>query len=258
MKKILITGANSYIGMSLERYLSQWPDAYRVDTLDTMGQWRSHDFSGYDAVYHVAGIAHIRETKENEHLYYEVNRDLAAAVAAHAKDAGVGQLIFLSSMSVYGIEEGAISMETQPAPTSNYGKSKLQAEQLLTALADDRFHVAVLRPPMVYGEGSKGNYSSLVKLVQLTPVFPDYRNKRSMLHIDNLCAFVKELVDTGKGGLFLPQDEEYVCTSQMARQIAREMGKDLKLLKILNPLVGLAKKCTSMGLKAFGDLYYEK
>lgn len=258
MKKILITGAGSYIGDSLVRYLQQHPQQYQTETMDMIdGSWREKSFAGFDAVYHVAGIAHIKETAENAHLYYEVNRDLAVETARKAKQDGVPQFVFLSSMSVYGMEEGCITRNTRPNPKSHYGKSKLQAEEGLAQLESEGFYIAVLRPPMVYGQGCKGNYQSLVKFAKIMPFFPDYRNKRSMLHIDGLCETVKNIIDTQSHGLFLPQDAEYVCTCRMVRDIAADMGKDLKLLKILNPAVSLAKCCTGVGRKAFGDLYYE-
>lgn len=259
MKKVLITGAGSYIGTSFEKYLAQWPQEYQVDTLDMIdGTWREKSFAGYDSIFHVAGIAHIKETKENAHLYYEINRDLAVDTAKKAKADGVGQFIFLSTMAVYGIEEGTISMTTVPKPKSNYGKAKLEAEQALDKMRSEKFTIAVLRPPMVYGDGCKGNYQSLVKLAKKLPFFPDYKNKRSMLHIDKLCWYVKELIDNQIDGLVLPQDEVYVCTCQMVYNIAKAMGRDMKLLKILNPAVSLFKLCTVKGKKAFGDLYYEK
>ena len=259
MKRILITGANSYIGDSFVKYLERWPEEYRADVLDMQNEtWETADFSAYDAVFHVAGIAHIKETAENAHLYYEVNRDLAAAVAEKAKAEGVNQFVFLSSMSVYGIEEGEITGQTPLTPKSNYGKSKLEAEEQLDALRDESFSIVVLRPPMVYGEGCKGNYQTLVKLAKLLPVFPAYENRRSMIHIDNLVSFVKNVMDSGADGLFLPQDEEYVCTSKMVQEIGRGMGKKICLLKILNPAVAVAKRCTTMGKKAFGDLVYVK
>ena len=258
MKKILITGAGSYIGTSFQRYLEQFSGQYHVEALDMVdGSWREYDFSGYDAVFHVAGIAHIRETAENAHLYYKVNRDLAVETARKAREAGVPHFVFLSSMSVYGAEEGCITRTTQPVPKSNYGKSKLQAEEGLSQLESEAFRIAVLRPPMVYGEGCKGNYQSLVKFAKLMPFFPDYQNRRSMLHIDGLCEAVKSIIDTRGEGLFLPQDKAYVCTCKMVQGIARDMGKDMKLLKVLNPAVSLLRHCTGIGRKAFGDLYYE-
>ena len=259
MKKILITGAGSYIGQSFDRYLRQFPGAYQTETVDMVGgSWREKSFAGFDAVYHVAGIAHIKETAENAHLYYEVNRDLAVETARKAKADGVPQFVFLSSMSVYGMEEGCITRNTQPDPKSNYGKSKLQAEEGLEELKSENFRIAVLRPPMVYGDGCKGNYQSLVKFAKLLPFFPDYRNKRSMLHIDGLCEAVRKMIDSQGEGLYLPQDEDYVCTCKMVQGIARNMGKKMRLLKVLNPAVVLVKCCTTMGKKAFGDLYYEK
>ena len=181
MKNILITGANSYVGTSFEKWLSQWPDKYHVDTIDMIdGTWREKSFAGYDAVFHVAGIAHRKETKQNAHLYYEVNRDLAIETAKKAKAEGVSQFIFMSSMSVYGMETGVITRDTVPNPKNHYGKSKFEAEQGITALEDESFRVAVLRPPMIYGKGCKGNYQKLAKLARITPVFPDIENKRSM------------------------------------------------------------------------------
>ena len=259
MKRILITGANSYIGMSFEKYMQQWPDDYHVDTVDMIdGTWRNKSFAGYDAVFHVAGIAHQKETEENAPLYYKVNRDLAVETAQKAKTDGVGQFVFLSTMAVYGIEEGAINMKTEPSPVSHYGKAKWEAEQQMVQLRSGDFALAVMRPPMVYGEGCKGNYQSLVRFAKMMPVFPDYQNKRSMIHIDRLCWYVKDLIDRQYDGLVLPQDEEYVCTCCMVRDLAQGMGKNMKLLKLLNPAVSLVKRFTVAGKKAFGDLYYEK
>lgn len=257
MKNILITGAGSYIGMCFENYMKNFPE-YTIETLDMINpEWEKKDFSSYDVIYHVAGIAHRKETEENAQLYYDVNRDLTIRVAEKAKKEGVKHFVFLSSMSVYGVEEGVITRETPPAPKSNYGKSKIQAEEKLNELADKNFTVAIMRPPMVYGDGCKGNYQMLVKLAKMLPVFPDYKNKRSMVHVDNLSSFVKQLIDTKAEGLFFPQDESYVCTCEMVKLIGKDMGKNIKLLKIMNPAVSLLKKFTTQGKKAFGDLIYD-
>ena len=259
MKRILITGAGSYIGENVARYLAQWPELYRTDTLDMQDEnWVSADFSAYDAVFHVAGIAHIKETEENAPLYYRINRDLTIETARKAKAAGVAHFVFLSSMSVYGIDEGPLDPRTTPNPNRNYGKSKLQAEEGITALRDESFAVAILRPPMVYGHGCKGNYRALEKIAKIAPFFPAYENIRSMISIENLAAFVKETLDNRADGIFCPQDPEYVCTCRMVRDIAGANGKKIPLLKILNPAVVLAKKFTSLGHRAFSDLYYTK
>lgn len=256
MKKILITGANSYIGTSFEKYMAQFGDEYQIDTVDMIdGTWREKDFSGYDSVFHVAGIAHQKETLENAHLYYEVNRNLAVATAKKAKREGVKQFILLSSMSVYGMETGVITKQTVPNPKSHYGKSKLQADEIIEKLNCDTFKVAILRPPMVYGNGCKGNYQRLRKFALKSPIFPDYPNKRSMVYIDNLCEFVKCVIDEGEDGVFFPQNAEYVNTSEMVRTIAEENGRKLYFTKAFNPII----KIMSFGIikKVFGSLTYK-
>ena len=257
MKKILITGANSYVGTSFEKWLSQWPDEYHVDTIDMIdGTWREKSFAGYDVVFHVAGIAHIKETKENEHLYYKINRDLAYETAQKAKSEGVSQFILMSSMSVYGMDIGVITKDTEPCPKSHYGKSKLQAERQISQLSEKTFSVAILRPPMIYGKGCKGNYAKLAKLAKKIPVFPEIKNQRSMLYIDNLSEFIRNLIDTRQDGLFLPQNEEYVCTSELVKEIAGLYGRKMKVVKIFNPLIIILHDRVKILNKIFGSLVY--
>jgi nucleoside-diphosphate-sugar epimerase len=256
MKRVLITGKNSYIGTSLENWLMREPDKYKVDTVDMKDRsWKEKDFSSYDVVFHVAGIAHIKETSDNQNLYYKVNRDLAYETAQKAKQDGVEQFIFLSSMSVYGIEQGVIDKNTPLTPNSAYGKSKIEAEKLINKLQDDSFTVATLRPPMVYGKGCRGNYPRLVGLALKTPIFPKVDNKRSMIYIDNLSEFVKRLIDNRSGGLFFPQNADYVKTSEMVRIIAEVHGKRVVMTKLFNPLLRLLNVSTVN--KVFGDLVYD-
>ncbi len=258
MKKVLITGADSYIGTSFENYISKnYPDDYTVDTVDMIDDaWKVKSFTGYDTVFHVAGIAHQKETKKNQDLYYKVNRDLAVETAKKAKHDGVKQFIFLSSMSVYGMDIGVITRETEPAPRSHYGKSKWQAEKEIETLNDDNFKVCILRPPMVYGEGCKGNYQFLVKIATTFTVLPDYENKRSMIHIDNLSKYVKLCIDAYSEGIYFPQNESYVCTCEMIMGIRKNMGKQFKTVKIFNPVIKFCAKFVPKGRKAFGDLIY--
>lgn len=260
MKRVLITGANSYIGTSFEKYIkNSFSEDYQVDTIDMIdGSWREKSFVGYDVVYHVAGIAHQKETKENAHLYYEINRDLAVDVAKKAKKDGVKQLIFLSSMSVYGMDTGVITKDTKPNPKSNYGKSKFQAEEEITLLRDETFKICVLRPPMVYGDGCKGNYNTIIKLVKKFPFFPRVNNKRSMVHIDNLVAFIKKAIDEELNGLYFPQDSEYANTTKLARQIAESMGKKVYMSYLLGFAVICLKPFSKTVKKAFGSLIYDK
>lgn len=258
MKKILITGKNSYVGTSLKKWLSKYPKSYLIDMISLKdNSWREENFSKYDVIYHVAGIAHIKETKENAQLYYKINRDLAYETAKKAKKEGVKQFIFLSSMSVFGIENGIIDEDTVLNPKSNYGKSKLQAEKLITSLHDDKFNVAILRPPMIYGKGCKGNYKKLANFVVKIPFFPKIENIRSMIFIDNLSEFVRYVIDNNCSGIYCPQNKEYVNTSKMVELIAKYNGKKIWLTKIFNPLIVIFSKNETIN-KIFGDLVYEK
>lgn len=257
MKNILITGANSYVGTSFAKWLSQWPDKYHVDTINMIdGAWRKKSFIGYDAVFHVAGIAHRKETKQNAHLYYEVNRDLAIETAKKAKAEGVLQFILMSSMSVYGMETGVITKDTVPDPKSHYGKSKLEAEHGITALEDESFRVVVLRPPMIYGKGCKGNYQKLAKLARITPVFPDIENKRSVIYIDNLSEFVRKNIDSGNAGLYLPQNGEYICTKELVSKMAEVHGKRIYFFRLSSSIIKVFIGKSGILTKLFGNLYY--
>jgi UDP-glucose 4-epimerase len=257
MKNILITGKYSYIGTSLENWLMREPEKYKVDTIDMKnGEWKEKDFSIYNVVFHVAGIVHVKETIENQDLYYKVNRDLAYETAQKAKQDGVKQFVFLSSMSVYGVDNGVIDKNTPLKPKSSYGKSKIEAEILINKLQDDSFTVAILRPPMVYGKECKGNYLRLARFALKTPIFPRINNKRSMIYIDNLSEFVKQLIDNRIGGLFFPQNAEYVNSSEMVRLIAEAHGKKVIMTKLFNPLLKLLNLSTVN--KIFGDLVYDE
>lgn len=261
MKRILITGKNSYIGTSFENWLSKNPDEYEVDTVGTRDdEWREKDFSHYDVVFHVAGIAHVSSDPKMEDLYYKVNRDLTIEVAKKAKSEGIKQFIFMSSIIVYGDSTSSkrvITKDTIPTPSNFYGNSKLQAEEGIRLLESEDFKVVIVRPPMIYGKGSKGNYPKLAKLAKITPVFPDIDNERSMLHIDNLCEFLKIMVDNVEYGLFFPQNKEYVKTSYLVKKIAEVHGKKIWTTKKFNTMI---KRLSRFGIvnKVFGNLVYDK
>ncbi|MFU2181500.1 NAD-dependent epimerase/dehydratase family protein [Streptococcus pluranimalium] len=261
MKKVLITGANSYIGMSVEKWLLKTPYDFQVDTLDMKNPtWKNYDFSSYDSVFHVAGIAHFSKDASKKDLYYKINTDLTEEVARVAKEQGVEQFIFMSSIIVYGdstSKERMITRATNPSPSDFYGDSKWQAELKLKYLGDEHFKIAIIRPPMIYGKGSKGNYPKLSKLAQKVPIFPDFKNQRSMLHIDNLCEFIKQMVLNTKSGLFFPQNKEYVSTPELVREIANCHHHKLLLTKIANPGIKLLFSNDNIK-KLFGNLTYEK
>jgi len=262
VKRVLITGANSYIGTSVETWLNKYSDQFHVDTVDTINDaWKQVDFSQYDVVYHVAGIAHVKAKKSQEELYYTVNRDLTIDVAKTAKTSGVKQFIFMSSVIVYGesksLKPVIITKDTLPSPNGFYGDSKLQAEKGLQELNDDSFKVVILRPPMIYGPESKGNFPRLIKLARVLPVFPAFHNKRSMLYIDNLCEFVRLVILQEEKGVFFPQNSEYSDTSELVKQLATLQGKKIHLVKWLVPFVHVFSPFINSINKLFGSLVYD-
>ena len=258
MKKILITGANSYIGTSFENWIKQF-DGYTVDTVDTLNErWKTADFSAYDVVFHVAGLAHANPKPEMKNLYYSVNTDLAVEIAEHAKISGVKQFVFMSSIIVYGKDNVYIDDNTVPKPVNFYGDSKLKADLRLHKLQGDGFNVVSVRPPMVYGKGAKGNYIRLSKIAQKIPVFPDVSNQRSMLYIENLCEFIRMMIDNDEHGIFYPQNKEYVSTADLVKEIADAHGKKVHMISLFNPILKmLSDKITTFN-KLFGNLVYAK
>lgn len=265
MKRILITGGCSYIGTSFDNWMKQY-DGYEIDTVDMIGEgWRKKDFSDYNTVFHVAGIAHSdtrRVNNDEKAKYYRINTDLAIETAKKAKAEGVKQFIYMSSAIVYGDSASIgnsriITKDTQAKPVNFYGDSKLQAEIGLQQLENEEFKIIILRPPMIYGRGSKGNYPILSKIATISPVFPYVNNQRSMLYVDNLTEFVKLMIDNEENGIFHPQNAEYTNTSEMVKMIAEAKGKRILLikgfawaLKILSCFAGVINK-------AFGNMCYD-
>lgn len=261
MKRVLITGANSFVGTNIEKWLLKEPDLYQVDTVDTMNDvWKQADFTKYDSVFHVAGIAHVDPKPEMAPLYYKVNRDLAIEVAKHAKECGVKQFIYMSSRIVYraskSLKGNVTTPETQPDPNDFYGDSKLQAEKGLHELESPTFKVAILRPPMIYGSSSKGNFLRLGWLATKTPIFPAWHNKRSMLFIDNLAEFVKQIIDRELGGTFFPQNKELTDTVEVVRYFAHKYNKKIWISRLFNPFVWLGSFFLKPLPKMFSDSYY--
>jgi len=271
VKHVLITGANSYIGTTFENWIKEFCMDISVETLDMLGEaWKQADFSRYDAIFHVAGIAHAdvgNVSDERKALYYRVNTDLTIECAKKAKTEGVKQFIFMSSIIVYGESAGLgktriITKDTPLTPANFYGDSKVKAEQGLQDLQTSSFKVVILRPPMIYGRDSKGNYPLLAKMAKKLPFFPNEKNERSMLYVGNLCKFISLMVINEEYGIFFPQNSEYVCTTDMVRLIADTKGKKIILTKLFHPLLVLLGKLGGKygGLvnKAFGNLTYEK
>ncbi|MEY8409847.1 sugar transferase [Lachnospiraceae bacterium 62-26] len=275
LKKVLITGAGSYIGKSFCVYAEKYyKNNFKIDVIDTLNpKWKDTDFSQYDVVYHVAGIAHadvgyVNDIKKEK--YYAVNTDLAIEVCKIAKKAGVKEFVFMSSSIIYGEasrygKEKLITKDTVPLPANFYGDSKLQADVAVRELADESFKVIVLRPPMIYGKGSKGNYPILAELARKLPVIPDISNHRSMLFVDNLCEFLCQILLVeipDQAVVLIPQNGEWIKTVDMMKEIRKIAGKKVNKLRILNPFVLVGSKIPGkIGKiinKAFGNMVYDQ
>jgi NAD-binding protein len=261
MTKVLITGANSFVGTSVENWLLRDLERYCVDTIDTIDdKWKDADFSKYDVVFHVAGIAHVDPKPSLAPLYYKVNRDLTVEIAKQAKACGVKQFIFMSSMIVYhaskSLKGTIIDEKTKPAPNDFYGDSKLQAENGLKELASDDFVVTILRPCMIYGSNGKGNFQRLAALALKTPLFPAWHNKRSMLYIDNLCEFVRQAIDRRLSGTFCLQNREYADTVEIVRYFAEKADHRVLFSRMFNPFVWMGSFVLKPLCKMFANQYY--
>lgn len=261
MKRVLITGAGSYVGTHVMEWLQNDPENFYVEAVDTFGDnWKKADYTNFDVVYHVAGIAEVDGKKGTEGLYYKVNTDLTIEIAKHAKAAGVKQFIFMSSMIVYketqSLKPNIVTPDTNPAPNAVYGDSKLKAEYGLKELASPLFKVCILRPPMIYGPNSKSNLLRLGALGTKLPVFPSKQNKRSMLYIDNLSEFVKQAILNNLFGTFYPQNKEFGSTKEIVRFFAKKYNHKIWITSLLNPFVYIGSWFLPQVPKMFADSYY--
>ena len=265
MQNILIAGAGSYIGSSVENWLKKYSDAYEINVLDMIGDsWKEHEFLGHDVVYLVAGIAH--RLAEPIKLYDDVNHKMAVEIFKRCVDSNVKQFIFMSSGAVYTQSDKknrdiVITSGSHMNPTTAYGKSKLDAERDITAIKKQTgspIKVAILRPPMVYGKGAKGNYQNLAKIAMKLPVFPKIKNRRSMIYIDNLCEFIRLIIDESSEGIFLPQNKEYANTCELIRLIRQIHGKKTIYTSLFNWAVDILSKHKDIVNKAFGSYIYKK
>lgn len=256
MKRILITGLNSYIGNQFVDWISEQKEEYQIQRVSVRdNKWKEMDWSTYDTVLHVAGIAHNSSDASLEELYYQVNRDLTIEIAVKAKAEGVRHFVNMSSIIIFGTKNEKIDLNTTPDPDNFYGDSKLQAEVNLNELATDNFIISHIRPPMVYGSESKGNFPLLAKLAVKTPIFPNYDNKRSMIYIKNLCEFLRLIIEKRIPGTLHPQNREYVKTYKLVSLIGEKQGHKVIGTKIFNPIIKLLSNVNIVN-KVFGDLYY--
>jgi len=258
MKKILIVGQNSYIGCSFKKFIEYSAASEYVVTAISVrnDKWRSFNFGKFDVILHTAAIVHTTKKQKDSSIYENVNHILSVELAKKAKDSGVRQFIFLSTMGVYGNDNKVIDIETKENPKTLYAQSKLDAEIDINKLAGETFVVSIIRIPIVYGKGCKGNYNRLSKFAKMVPVFPNTNNKRSMIYIENLSSFLKLIIDNPQQGIFFPQNSEYVNTFFLVKAIRSSMKMKTWELKGFNNLIYFLTKQFGCFAKVFGSFYY--
>lgn len=261
---ILIIGKNSYIGNHIDEWLSRY--GHKVAQLDVLTEdWKNYDYSPFDAIVHVAGIVHRPDCKDWE-LYKRVNTDMPVKIATMAKEQGVKQYIYFSTMGVYQANKklgASVVDETTPLlsnSSSFYGMSKLMAEEALTKLQEEGFSVAFVRPPSVYGKGCKGGYiTGFKKIAQMLPVIPRaYENAcQSFIYIDNLSECVRLIVENHLSGVFCPQDDEIPNANRLLEVICKGIGKTYRSSRLLGICLQLLR-FIPLVKKAYGGIEYSR
>lgn len=229
--KLLITGANGYLG---SRFINQYKNKYKFVKFSLLNQkLEDTKFDNVDIVLHCAALVH-QKVEHPYEKYHEINVEYPLKLAKLAKENGVKQFVFISTIAVYGEDEEKLDENTICNPIKPYGKSKLEAEKELLKLNDDNFVVSIIRPPMVYGKDAPGNIDSLIKLVKKLPIIPlgKIENKRSFISIQNLCFIINEIITHQKAGVFLASDDEAISTSRLIELIAKNLDKKIYLIKI--------------------------
>jgi nucleoside-diphosphate-sugar epimerase len=231
MNKILLTGANGYLG---SRFLNQYKNKYSFEKFSLLTQKLENiNFDSIEILLHCAALVH-QKIEHPYEKYYEINVDYPVKLAKLAKQNGVKQFVFISTIAVYAEDEKKLDENTICDPITPYGKSKLESEKQLLELNDNNFTVTIIRPPMIYGKNAPGNIDSLVRLVKKIPIIPLCRieNKRSFISIQNLCHIVDEVITQQESGIFLASDDEPLSTSKLIELIAKNLDKKIYLLKI--------------------------
>ena len=229
---LLITGSNGFVG---KYFINNYQDKYNIKTFSFLNDELTNlELNHTDTVFHLSALVH-QMGGATKGEYEKVNVTHTLELAKKAKESGVKQFVFMSTVKVYGEETNSVYTEdTICKPEDEYGKSKLKAEQELLKLEDSSFIVSIVRTPIVYGYGVKANIKNLVKLVDKLPVLPfgKIQNKRSMVYIGNLCHLVDEIIGQNQAGVFLAADDEPLSTSRLIEQIAKNLDKKIYLIKI--------------------------
>ena len=240
MSKILITGANSFIGLNYQKY-SKFESISQISLRDYEPE--QINYAGYDVILHLVAIVHqTRTVAEKE--YFRVNKDLTIRTAKAARANGVKQFVFMSTVKVYGDSKPASGIwneSSECSPNDSYGKSKYAAENVLRELEDNNFTVSIVRTPLVYGEDVKANMLSLINLIHKFPILPlgNIKNERSFTSVRNLTAYIDRIIELRASGVFIAKDLRNISTTELVRILSKALGKKIYLLTIPSLMASL-------------------
>lgn len=258
MKKVLVIGDSSYIGINLIAYIKK----KYMDEMDISGitgksdRWRTVDFSEYHCVILLSAIVHRKEKNVDTNLYYKINYEMAVNIAKEAKEKGVSHFIFMSTAAVYNEKVSAIGLNTVTGPTTLYGKTKLMAEKKIIELESESFRISIIRVPMVYGENCKGNYRTLSRLARYSPIFLDSRNTRSFINVSRLSERLTEIIMGEVFGIIHIRDVKNCSTYVLYENIRKNNNKNTIAIRIPNFIHKILVKYITKYNKVFGDMYF--
>jgi nucleoside-diphosphate-sugar epimerase len=240
---IFITGSTGFVGTNLLKYLGDihhYSKYVRNSILNI-----SEDI---ELVIHLAGKAHDLKNKSIYNEYIQVNTELTKTIYDAFLASKAKVFISLSSVKALADEvEGVLTEECIPNPASNYGKSKLLADEyILSKQIPEGKRVYILRPCMIHGPGNKGNLNLLYKFVSIGFPWPlgSFKNQRSFCSIDNLSFIINELIyrQNIPSGVYIISDDESLSTNEVISLLAKSQNKKIKILKIpVGVIISLAK-----------------
>lgn len=238
-KAVFLTGSSGFVG---QHFIKDYGNEYQIMTAKIrLENTASVNLSGVDTILHLGALVHQMKPVP-EDAYFKSNFELTKELADKAIQAGTKHFIYLSTAHVYGeygnLADHSTTLQetTLCTPKDAYGKSKLLAENYLLDLASENFKVSIIRPPMVYGSGVKGNLISLVKLIKIFPFLPfKYsQNKRSIIFVKNLTAFIHTVIQKKETGIFLVADERPLSIQELCISIAKALNKKVFLFRFPN------------------------
>jgi nucleoside-diphosphate-sugar epimerase len=232
-KRILVTGASGFVG---KRYLAFSNDLYDIVTLSVTHNMPGNEiFNSVDKVVHLAGLAHQMQKTEPS-AYIKANFEKTKHLADLAKTNGVTHFIFISTIKVFGeFQKNILTEDSTCLPENDpYGESKLKAEQYLQSIADETFTVSIVRPPLIYGPGVKGNLDRILKLSDSGYFLPfgSIHNRRTMIYLDNLIVLINRIIETKAAGIFLAGDNRPISTQELVTKIRQYLGRPHRLFSI--------------------------